>query len=89
MCDVTFSEYTEMTMSQVTQQQSVSFTGSLSVLKFLLSHLAGCLEQIDDKKIRVYKAIDISIENKMAVLEVNYCVQNVVENWVRYILSIR
>lgn len=59
-----------MTMSQVTQQQSVSFSGSLAVLKFLLSHLAGCLEQLDDKRLRVYKAIDISIENRMAVLEV-------------------
>lgn len=59
-----------MSMSQVTQQQSVSFTGSLTVLKFLLSHLAGCLEQLDDKRLRVYKAIDISIENKMAILEV-------------------
>lgn len=59
-------------MSQVTQQQSVSFSGSLSVLKFLLSHLAGCLEQLDDKKLRVYKAIDISIESRMAVLEVRF-----------------
>ncbi|XP_065207621.1 cleavage and polyadenylation specificity factor 73 [Planococcus citri] len=63
------SKYTDMTMSQVTQQQSVSFSGSLAVLKFLLSHLAGCLEQLDDKRLRVYKAIDISIENRMAVLE--------------------
>lgn len=59
-----------MSISTVIQQQSVYFTGSMNVLRYLLTQLTGTVEALDDKKLRAFQAIDISLENKMVTLEV-------------------
>ena len=60
-----------MTMTQVTQRQSIHYSGSLNVLRHLITQVAGLVETIDgDKKMKAFKAIDISIEGKIISLEV-------------------
>ncbi|XP_035724312.1 uncharacterized protein LOC118442590 isoform X2 [Vespa mandarinia] len=66
-CDL--SKYTDMSMSQVIQRQSVYFSASLPVLKHLLTQIAGNLEVIDDKKLRVFKNIDVTIDGKIVMME--------------------
>lgn len=67
----TFIEYTDMSMSQIMQRQSIHYSGNLTVLRHLLTQVAGLLETLEgDKKIRAFNAIDITIDNKMVVLEV-------------------
>lgn len=63
------SKYTDMTMSQVVQQQSVYFSGSLNVLKHYLYQISGSVTTVDDKKLKVFGCIDIVLENKMITLE--------------------
>lgn len=46
------SKYTDMSMSQVIQRQSVYFSSSIPVLKHLLGQIAGSMDTIDDKKLR-------------------------------------
>lgn len=60
-----------MSMSQVVQQQSVFFGGSLNVLKHLLFQLAGAVQSIDDKRMKVFGCVDLVLENKIATLEVS------------------
>jgi len=55
------------------QRQSVAYSGSISLLEFHLSQLAGDIEtiKIDDKKfLKVFKEITVRIDRKMVVLEV-------------------
>lgn len=66
-CDL--SKYTDMSMSQVIQRQSVYFSASLLVLKHLLTQIAGNLEVVDDKKLRVFKNIDVTIDGKIVTME--------------------
>ncbi|XP_075236661.1 cleavage and polyadenylation specificity factor 73 [Lycorma delicatula] len=63
------SKYTDMSMSQVVQQQSVYFSGSQNVLKHLLFQLSGAVQSVDDKKMKVFGCIDLTFENKMVTLE--------------------
>ncbi|KAK0085345.1 hypothetical protein PV325_005386 [Microctonus aethiopoides] len=63
------SKYTDMCMSQVIQRQSIYFNGSLPVLKHLLTQIAGNLDLIDDKKMRVFKNVDVTIEGKIVTME--------------------
>ena len=65
------SEYTDMAMSTVVQRQSVHYGGSLSTLQCLISQLSGPLDKIDDNKFRVFQTIEITIDNKIAILEVS------------------
>ncbi len=73
-------KYTDLTMSTVTQRQSVFYSGSLPLLQFMVSQVAGELETVaeggsgsagsSEKKIfRAYGAIDIVYEKKMVTLE--------------------
>lgn len=71
LCSIIYTEYTDMTKSHIIQQQSVYFSGSLQVLKYLISHLAGSVEEVGEKKLRAFNSIDVSIENKIVVLEVS------------------
>lgn len=60
-----------MNMSQIIQRQSVYYGGSLSVLRHLICQLAGTIETLDgEKKFKVFKNIEVSIENKIVTLEV-------------------
>lgn len=60
-----------MNVSTVIQQQSIHFTGSMNVLRLLLTQLTGTVEALEDKKLRAFQAIDITLDNKMVTLEVN------------------
>jgi len=68
-------KYTDLTMSTVTQRQSVFYSGSKEMLEYLLTQLTGQLENVegekDDKKqiFRAFGAIDVIIEPKMVTLE--------------------
>uniref|UniRef100_T1JIA8 Cleavage and polyadenylation specificity factor subunit 3 n=1 Tax=Strigamia maritima TaxID=126957 RepID=T1JIA8_STRMM len=67
-------KYTDMVMSTVTQRQSISYTGSLQLLHYLLAQLTTDIEQteVQEKRaLRVFKAITIIHEPKMVVLEWN------------------
>ncbi|KAG5321931.1 CPSF3 factor, partial [Pseudoatta argentina] len=66
-CDM--SKYTDMSMSQVIQRQSVYFSASLPVLKHLLTQIAGHLEVVDDKKLRIFKNVDVTIDGKIITME--------------------
>lgn len=65
-----FSEYTDMSMSQVVQRQSVHYSGSMQVLRHLLVQIAGNIDVIDEKKLRIFQCIDLFLENKIIILEV-------------------
>lgn len=61
-----------MSMSVVTQRQSVAFSGSVNGLKLLLERIggAGTVETLDlDKKYKVFNCIELTIEGKMLVME--------------------
>lgn len=62
-------KYTDMSMSQVIQQQSVYFSGSMAVLRYLVTQLTGTIEALDDKKLRAFQCIDITLEKGMVTLE--------------------
>ncbi|KAK4885339.1 hypothetical protein RN001_001610 [Aquatica leii] len=64
------AKYTDMSMSQVMQRQSIHYAGSISVLRYLVTQIAGLLETIEgDRKMRAFNAVDITIENKIVTLE--------------------
>lgn len=65
-----FLEYTDMTITKVTERVSVYYSGQLSVLKYLLNQSCGVLEIVDEKKFKAFKNINIIIENKIITLEV-------------------
>uniref|UniRef100_A0ABD2WL54 Cleavage and polyadenylation specificity factor subunit 3 n=1 Tax=Trichogramma kaykai TaxID=54128 RepID=A0ABD2WL54_9HYME len=66
-CDL--NRYSEMSISQVVQRQSVYYSAPLPTLKHLLTQIAGTLETIDDKKLRVFKNVDLTIEGKIITME--------------------
>ncbi|CAH1979755.1 unnamed protein product [Acanthoscelides obtectus] len=64
------SKYTDLSMSQIMQRQSLHYSGNSSVLRHLISQVAGLLESIEgDKKMRAFNAVDITIEPKIVILE--------------------
>lgn len=68
-------KYTDLTLSTVTQRQSIFYAGSKELLEYLLTQLAGQLEHVkgdpSNKKqiLRAFGAIDVIIEAKMVTLE--------------------
>ncbi|XP_049828372.1 cleavage and polyadenylation specificity factor 73 isoform X2 [Schistocerca gregaria] len=66
-CDL--SKYTDMSMSQVMQRQSVHYSGSLPVLRHLLTQTAGNIEILEEKKFRIFQAVELTFENKIITLE--------------------
>lgn len=63
-----------MNMTQVMQRLSLHYSGNFGVLRYFITQVAGLLETLDgDKKMRAFGAIDINFENKVVILEVNYC----------------
>ena len=64
-------EYTDMSMSQIMQRQSIHYSGNMGVLRHLITQVAGLLEPVEgDKKTRAFNAVDITIDNKIVTLEV-------------------
>ena len=68
------SKYTDLTMSTVTQRQSIHYGGSLAMLQHILQQTAGEVETVaaetDKKKIiRAFGSIDIIWEPRMVTLE--------------------
>lgn len=66
-----FVEYTDLSMSQIMQRQSLHYAGNTGVLRHLISQVAGLLEPLEgEKKMRAFNAIDITLEQKIVTLEV-------------------
>lgn len=61
------SRYTDMSMSVVTQRQSIAWTGSIANLRVLLERIGGqgSVETVEppDKRLRCFQAVDILFEN--------------------------
>lgn len=63
-------EYSDMSISQVVQRQSMHYNGPMALLKHILIQLAGAVDITDDKKLRVFNCIDLSLVDKCVTLEV-------------------
>ncbi|XP_064634413.1 cleavage and polyadenylation specificity factor subunit 3-like [Lineus longissimus] len=64
--------YTNLATSTVTQQQSISYSGSAQLLQYYLTQLAGDVERIEigEKVIfRLFKQINAILEQRMVVIE--------------------
>jgi len=62
-----------MSISQVVQRQSMHYNGPMALLKHILIQLAGSVDfadDKDDKKLRVFNCIDLSLADKCVTLEV-------------------
>ncbi|CAG0887316.1 unnamed protein product [Darwinula stevensoni] len=70
------AKYTDMTISVVTQSQSMYFSGSFQFVHCLLSHLAGegckLVEESSKKQmLRLFDQVNVSFENHVVTLEWN------------------
>jgi cleavage and polyadenylation specificity factor subunit 3 len=65
------TEYTDMSMSQVMQRQSIHYSGGLPVLRHLLTQVAGNVEAVDEKKMRVFQNVELTLDDKVVTLEVH------------------
>ena len=65
------TEYTDMSMSQVIQRQSIHFSGGLPVLRHLLTQVSGNVEVLEEKKLRVFQNVELTLDNKIVTLEVH------------------
>ncbi|KAI9584234.1 cleavage and polyadenylation specificity factor 73 [Glossina fuscipes] len=66
------SKYTDMSMSVVTQRQSIPWNSSIVTLKLLLDRIggAGTVEILEEnKKLRAFSCIDLIVEGKIIVME--------------------
>lgn len=66
------NKYTDMSMSVVTQKQSLAWTGSAANLKVLLERIGGpgCVEVLEaEKKWKAFQAIELQFENKLVIIE--------------------
>jgi cleavage and polyadenylation specificity factor subunit 3 len=59
-----------MSMSQVIQRQSIHYSGAMPVLRHLLAQVAGNVEVLDEKKLRIFQNVDLTLDNKIVTLEV-------------------
>ncbi|XP_044745051.1 cleavage and polyadenylation specificity factor 73 [Coccinella septempunctata] len=62
-------KYTDMSMSQILQRQSIHYSGNMTVLRHFISQVAGLLESVEEKKMKAFGAIDIIFEGKIVTLE--------------------
>jgi hypothetical protein len=65
------TEYTDMSMSQVIQRQSIHYSGGMQVLRHLLTQVSGNVELLEDKKLRVFQNVELTLDNKIVTLEVH------------------
>ncbi|ESO95466.1 hypothetical protein LOTGIDRAFT_188747 [Lottia gigantea] len=64
--------YTDLAMSTVTQRLSIAYTGTIPLLQFYLTQLAGEMEHTKVKEkpaLRVFKSVTIIFEPRMVVVE--------------------
>ena len=58
-------KYSDLTMSTVTQRQSVYFSGSFDFLRFMVAQVSGEVEVVEENRVlRAFQAVDIVIGNK-------------------------
>jgi len=72
MAPTDIPNYTDLTMSRVTQRLSIAFTGTLGQLQYYLGQLSGDVEKLevnDKPALRVFKAVTITQEPRMVTLE--------------------
>ncbi|KAK9878570.1 hypothetical protein WA026_022640 [Henosepilachna vigintioctopunctata] len=62
-------KYTDMSMSQILQRQSIHYSGNMMVLRHFITQVAGLLETVEEKKLRAFNAVDILIDGKVVTLE--------------------
>ena len=63
-------KYSDLTMSTVTQRQSVYFSGTFDFLRFMVAQVSGEVEVVEENRVlRAFKAVDIVIEKRMVTLE--------------------
>ncbi len=68
-----FSDYTDLAMSTITQRQSIAYTGTFPLLRYYLMQLSGDVEEYDvgeKQALRVFKAVNVVFEGRMVTLEV-------------------
>lgn len=61
-----------MSMSVVTQRQSIAFSGAINGLKMLLERIGGggSVETLElDKKFKVFECIELTVEGKVLIME--------------------
>ncbi|CAH0695595.1 unnamed protein product [Spodoptera exigua] len=63
------NKYTELTQSEVTQRQSIHYSGSLGLLRHVVMQLAGAIDFLSETRWRVYSCVDLTLENNMITLE--------------------
>ena len=67
------SGYTDLAMSTVTQRLSIAYTGTLQLLRFYLSQLAGDVTQSDaagNVVLHVFSSINVTLLSRMVLVEV-------------------
>jgi len=66
-------KYTDMTMSTVTQRQSIYYNGSFNLLQYMVSQISGDIHTVESgaekKIIRAFDSIDVVVEKRMVTLE--------------------
>jgi cleavage and polyadenylation specificity factor subunit 3 len=66
------SKYTDMSMSVVTQRQSLVWSGAPGNLKMLLERIGGptTVQVLEvDKKFKVFECVDVTFDGKIVILE--------------------
>lgn len=64
------SKYTDLSLSEITQRQSLHYSGNPGVLRHLLAQICGLMETLEgDRKMKAFNAIEITIEPKLVILE--------------------
>ncbi|EDW84518.1 uncharacterized protein Dwil_GK13096 [Drosophila willistoni] len=64
-------KYTDMSMSVVTQRQSIPWGSSLTTLQLLLDRIgAGCVVVVEpERKLRVFNCVELTVEQKIIIVE--------------------
>lgn len=65
------NKYTELSQSEVTQRQSVQYSGSVPLLRHVVMQLAGNIHFVSETRWRLYSCIDLTLENGIVTLEWN------------------
>lgn len=70
------TEYTNMTVSSVTQKMGVHYSGNIQTLQAVLSHVSPDLVKLETDKgakaFRLFDAIDVTLDKSLVSLEVSF-----------------
>lgn len=68
------TEYTDMTVSSVTQRMGIHYSGNLQTLQAVLTHVSPDVEHDENEKglktFRLFSAIDVIVDKTLVTLEV-------------------